>query len=293
MRIYQIDGTRKTQIRSIHDTTVLLSILLCSLAPAWGQTQIDLARQARGVDFTQAPYTKPVKTGSSLPPSCTSGEVFLNPNAPAQMYVCAATNTWSVAGGQGSQLAQLPSLLSVSYTTANVLTVGAECSSATPCRARIGDNVFSYVGAATATVSGGTGTAYFYVSSAGVLTVGHNLTVTCSGGCVAQTGVTAFPAGSIPIGVWGATTGVWDGASAIDSRALLARDAITTDVGLRIIGGGSAAVLSVDQAVVGLRRAAPATPTTSCVSGSWAADAAFYYICVAPNTWRRVGVTLW
>ena len=72
---------------------------------AAAQTQIDLRTQAKSVDFTAATATKPVKTGTALPGSCTVGEMFFKMDAPAgaNLYACTAANTWSVQGGISSQ----------------------------------------------------------------------------------------------------------------------------------------------------------------------------------------------
>ena len=77
---------------------------------ASGQTLINLGTQGRNIDFSNAPATRPVKTGSSLPATCQAGELFFNLAAPAgqNLYACVATNTWALLGsgsGSGSGLA--------------------------------------------------------------------------------------------------------------------------------------------------------------------------------------------
>jgi hypothetical protein len=61
---------------------------------AAGQTQIDLNTQAKNV---------PIKSGASLPGTCTVGQVYFLTNAAtgANLYGCTAVNTWSAQGGQG------------------------------------------------------------------------------------------------------------------------------------------------------------------------------------------------
>jgi hypothetical protein len=61
---------------------------------AAGQTQIDLNTQAKNA---------PIKSGASLPGTCTAGQVYFLTNAAtgANLYGCTAANTWSVQGGQG------------------------------------------------------------------------------------------------------------------------------------------------------------------------------------------------
>ncbi len=63
------------------------------------QTRVDLQNQGKGIDFTQAPSTKPVKTGTVLPATCATGELFLLTGLNIEnLYACAATNTWVAQG---------------------------------------------------------------------------------------------------------------------------------------------------------------------------------------------------
>lgn len=63
-----------------------------------GQTAINLATQARNIDFTNAQYTRPLKTGTALPATCSTGDMFFNISAPAgqNLYGCVATNSWGL-----------------------------------------------------------------------------------------------------------------------------------------------------------------------------------------------------
>jgi hypothetical protein len=152
---------------------------------------------------------------------------------------------------------------------------------------RFGGQVYSFTTGGTVTVSGGTGTAYIYISSGGVLTVGHNVTAICSTGCTAQSGVTAFPLNCIPLFTWTATSGTWDTHGGTDERAFLSGQVLLVGTGLQFTQSAGQTTASVDTTVVGLRVAAPATSSSACVSGTWASSATFYYICVSANTWVR------
>ncbi len=82
---------------------VLASALLASAAS--GQTLVDLRTQTKSVDFTGATTTKPFKSGTVLPATCTVGEAFFQTNAPAgqNVYACTALNAWTLeAGGPGA-----------------------------------------------------------------------------------------------------------------------------------------------------------------------------------------------
>ena len=65
----------------------------------YGQaTLINLGTQGRNVDFSTAPETRPVKTGTALPATCLPGDLFFMTGAPSgqNIYGCAAANTWTV-----------------------------------------------------------------------------------------------------------------------------------------------------------------------------------------------------
>jgi hypothetical protein len=82
---------------------VLASTAAWTAVPAAGQTQVDLRTQTKSVDFTAAPSTRPVKTGTTLPAVCTTGDLFFKTNAPAgsNLYACVAANTWVLQSGGG------------------------------------------------------------------------------------------------------------------------------------------------------------------------------------------------
>jgi hypothetical protein len=87
------------------------NILLLLPAVLLGQTQIDLASQAKRVDFSGASSTKPMKSGTSFPGTCAVGELFFKTDSlPGQnVYGCSATNTWILQGDGGGGPA-LPSM---------------------------------------------------------------------------------------------------------------------------------------------------------------------------------------
>ena len=82
-------------------------LLALATLTAQAQTQIDLRTQAKSVDFSGALSTKPLKTGTALPTSCGTGEVFFNILAPtgANIFACTAPDTWTVEGAGGGNLA--------------------------------------------------------------------------------------------------------------------------------------------------------------------------------------------
>jgi hypothetical protein len=275
-------------------------MIACAAGALHGQiTQLDLHFQSRDVDFSTANSTAPFKSGTSLPPVCSVGQMFFVVNAPAgaNLYGCTSLNGWTLesgSGGSGSGASMASQLgdFAVVNTSATMLTIGANCSATTPCSIRFGALVYSFVSGGSVSISAGTGLAYIYVSSAGALTVGHNLTANCTG-CVALSGITAFPPDAIPLFTWSATGGTWNAAGGVDQRALLSSKSVVASTGLTSAESSGKTVLAVDSTVVSLQTSAPATSSSTCTTGSWATDSSYYYLCVSLNSWRRAALSTW
>ena len=190
-------------------------------------TRVDLKTQAINADFGSFTMTRPFQTGTSLPSTCVGGEMFFKTDAAAgsNLYGCTSTNTWKAQGStsQGGSSPQATTGFSVARTSNTVLTIGEDCTSLSPCKARFGSTVFSYTGLVTVTVTSGTGTILVYVNSNGSLAVGRSSTstpaVNCSG-CQLETPMSQFPIGAIPLFSWTATVGAWD-ATGVDQRTTL------------------------------------------------------------------------
>jgi hypothetical protein len=197
----------------------------------------------------------------------------------------------NVAGAGAASTSQLTDF-QVAKTSDTVLTIGQDCTASTPCNVRFGNTVYTFTASATAMISAGSGTAYVYVAAGGALTVGHDVTLTCSG-CTATSSVTSFPPDSVPLFTWTATNGAWDAAGGVDRRAFLSAKNIRGGIGVAITEAGGETSVSVDSAVVALRVQVPATATSPCTTGSWAADGTHFYVCVAWSTWRRAALSAW
>ena len=89
---------------SLRGLAAALPLLVLACSTAWSQTQIDLPTQTKRVDFTGASYTRPFKSGNTLPATCAVGDVFFNiAAAPGlNIYACTAANTWTVESSAGS-----------------------------------------------------------------------------------------------------------------------------------------------------------------------------------------------
>src|SRR6202044_1626711 len=138
------------------------ALLIALFAGAlYGQlTQLDLRLQSRDVDFSGASATKPFKSGTGLPPSCGQGEIYYRLDASAGMnvYGCTSANAWTLE--QGPPAASMASQLgdfAVTRTAPTTLSIGANCSTTTPCTVRFGSLVYSFGAGGTATISAGSG----------------------------------------------------------------------------------------------------------------------------------------
>jgi len=262
------------------------------------QTQIDLQAQGKNVDFSMSPTTRPLKSGVTLPATCNVGEMFFLSSAAAgaNLYGCAAINGWTVESGTGGSSVQNSSQLAdlvASHSSSTTLVIGATCSAATPCNVRLGSVTFSFTSSTSATISGGSGTAFIYMDSSGNLTVGHNLTATCNSGCVAVPGITAFPPDSVPQFTWTATNGTRDSTGGADRRAFQSTTNVSASTGLLGTTANGHTTLAIDPTLVGIWAPVPSSSSSPCAQGAWSTDTTYYYVCVAANSWLRVALTTW
>ena len=154
------------------------------------------------------------------------------------------------AGASGAQfVSQLLDMAASLNPTSTTLTIGAGCSTATPCNVRFGNAVYALTSPVAATLgSGATGTAFIYVGSDGSVNVGSNMSVACSG-CNAINGVVSYPVNTIPLYTWAATNGIWTTAG-IDKRALLSTKILGVSTGLSTVDTGSQTTMGIDTTVV-------------------------------------------
>jgi hypothetical protein len=275
---------------------IFLAPVLISSGWCQSPTLIDLRSQSKNIDFSTAATTRPFKSGTALPATCSVGAMFYLTNATAgsNLYGCTASNVWTPEiGSAGVPSASQLTDLAAGLGTQNTLTIGATCSSAAPCNVRFGSVVHSFTSSSSATISAGTGMAFVYLDANGNLTVGHNMTVSCTSGCVAVSGISAFPSNSVPLFTWTATNGTWNAAGGADWRAFQSTTIVAAGAGLIGVGANGSTTLSVDPTAVGLWAPVPATASSACAPGSWSADTSYYYVCVAINSWKRAALTIW
>jgi hypothetical protein len=272
--------------------------LLAASAFADAQTQLDLANQSKNVDFSGAISTKPAKAGTAIPASCTLGEAFFKTNAPAgqNLYGCTSTNTWTLMGGAAmdSQLGDF----GASNTSASVQTLGALCSSATPCQIRTGSVLFTMTAPVTLSLSGtsANGTVFWYLSPSQVLTAGHNstATLTCSAGCMVASGIASFPPDATPLWQTTFTSNVWDALNpaTMDKRAFLSRNVIVPGSGVSSVSDPTTGIqtLSTDPTIVPRYFTGSGAPAGTCTAGRdlyTDTSGAHLYFCSSTNTWTQ------
>jgi hypothetical protein len=267
------------------NTWKLVCLAACvSTTLTYAQTRIDLRTQGKNIDFSDATSTRPFRVGTTLPPTCRTGEMFFLSTAPAgnNAYGCIATNVWVSESGTSGSAGSVSSVSGKSgvvtlestdlsdcrtiRSTAQVLIVSA-CSFGFPGSPR------RLLPAATVTLLGGAGVLYIYARPSGTLEVLRNgtLTVNCEG-CVDGGIASDFPADVARIGRWTATAGQWDSVANGDERAFLSGPVqLLPDEGIRVTSGihGQRKV-AIDTAVVHTRSAFQAAQETLCTGAGTA-----------------------
>jgi len=210
----------------------------------------------------------------------TTYDVTIN-FAQAQSGRCVVSSGGAGSGG-AIMAAQLRDFAVVSNNS-TTLTIGGNCSTAAPCNVRVGGQIYSFTSGATVTLAGGSGTAYFYVDVNGLLTVGHNLAVSCTG-CTAVSGITAFPPNAVPLFTWAAANNVWSASGPMDYRAFLGGQYVTAGTGILVSASGPALQVGVNTAVVPTYLKAGATLSFPSINaGTCAADQTISFPGAAPG----------
>ncbi len=119
-------GWGKILVATAATTAVLFAVTLN------GSLQVLGTLTASIVDFTASTSTAPMKTGTSLPGTCATGQAFFKTDAAAgqNIYLCTAANTWTqVQGGGGGSASSRPS---TRYIVAQTDFGGVSWSQSTP-----------------------------------------------------------------------------------------------------------------------------------------------------------------
>ena len=153
------------------------------------------------------------------------------------------------SSGSGSTSATL-NVLGVTYSSGNTLTIGGGCSPSAPCNVRFGNNVLSITTSSTVTWQSGTGTAFLYITAAGAVVVGSNLTLTCAGGCITASGTSSFPVNTVPLFTWNALLTGWDPTGGRDARAYLSTKLVSAGTGVLLVESAQQSTIAVDTTLI-------------------------------------------
>jgi hypothetical protein len=171
------------------------------------------------------------------------------------------------------------------------LKVGTDCSERTPCNARSGNFVRSFKSPAAIRPSSSTsGSVFVYLDGSSNLMAGSKVNLTCQG-CAYSPGVTQFPPDSIPLFTCTVVAGAFQPTGCTDLRAVFWTTGIVSGTGVRITGKPGAETVSIDPTLVSLHVLAPPKVShDTCSTGQFSFDTDYYYICTAPNTWKRLAL---
>lgn len=108
--------------------------ILLAAAPTFclciAQTAVDLRTQSKSVDFSSAASTRPFKTGTTLPATCSVGDSFFKSDATAgvNLYGCTAPGVWTALNSIDvpASSGQAGKVLSSDGTTARWTTVAGD-----------------------------------------------------------------------------------------------------------------------------------------------------------------------
>jgi hypothetical protein len=171
------------------------------------------------------------------------------------------------------------------------LKVGIDCSERTPCNARSGNFVRSFKTSAAIKPSNQTsGSVLVYLDGSSNLVAGSKVNLTCQG-CAYAPGVTQFPPDSIPLFTCTVVSGAFQPTGCVDLRAIFSTTGIVSGTGVLITGKPGTETVSIDPTLVSLHVLAPPKMShDTCSTGQFSYDTDYYYVCTAPNTWKRVAL---
>jgi hypothetical protein len=218
-------------------------LFLLVVAGLQAQSYLDLKHQSQNADFSTARFTKPFRMGTSLPSTCSVGEAFFQTGIQAgqNLYLCAATDTWS------SQIPSVGVLGIADLRDCRITYGGSSATIATPCAIRVGSVIHTLSGSSTLTLSGASasGTVFVYWDSLGQLTAAESsaATLTCNIGCLTVS-ASGFPLGATPIATLEFAANAFQ--SLTDLRVLTNTRSVLCGVGLMCVENPISGELSVE-----------------------------------------------
>jgi hypothetical protein len=99
----------------------LLILALAAGSCGYAQTLINLQTQGKAVDFSNSNSTRPVKTGTVLPATCSAGELYFKRDAPPgqNLYGCTASNVWMPLASGSVAATATPAPNAIPYSDSN------------------------------------------------------------------------------------------------------------------------------------------------------------------------------
>jgi hypothetical protein len=180
------------------------------------------------------PVPGPSQLGGVNSVSCSAGTHVVGINTNGSV-TCSADS--GGGGGGASAVAGLTDFKPARGTTTvtnDTVAGDSACSSSAPCNLVYNGAVTAATGAFSGVLSGtsASGTVYAYADN-GVFKLGHNTsaTLTCTG-CTMATGVSGFPAGTLPLWSWTFTSNVFDSAGFTDARSAFTQNTYGYNYGL-------------------------------------------------------------
>lgn len=208
---------------------------------------------------------------------------------------------WNFVNASGGGVGSASQLSDFALVTVNSSSqaIGSSCSASAPCQIRNGPIVYSLTAAATAYISGSSasGNVYWYLTAGNVLTVGHNTgaTLNCSANCQVSTGITGFPADSVPLWLSSFTSNAWSPiVESMDQRAVYAHNVVSPGSGIASSDDPTTGIktLTTDSTIVPRYFTGSGAPGINCTTGR-----DFYtnvvsstaYFCESTNNWGLFG----
>lgn len=268
----------------------------------YGCTATNVWTQLGGSSSTYS-FSAPLSlngTTVSIPQATNSSSGFLlsndwitfNAKQPAGNYLTALTGDVT-ASGPGSVLATLATVNSSPGQCGDAAHV---CQLTTNAKGLVTGQTAIAISAAGSNVSGpasSTNTAFPRWNGTGGNTLQDSQVTADSSGNISTPGNI-----SVGVGSGKAGTAVFSAGSAVTcptgSFCLMAPASIGTSFLWTLPNAdasGNLAVSSDQISVVPGAVSAPATSSSSCITGQWANDSNYYYVCIAANTWKRVALS--
>lgn len=151
-------------------TSIVISsaVALTAAVAGLGQTRLDLGNQGQNYDFSGAGFTRPVQTGTTLPQTCSTGQLFYNTATlpGGNLFGCTVPGVWTLESSSAANFNTIVSpdgsvipiiagsSLDLSVNEATVATVSGNSDLTGSNRMGLGGNGFVSITLPNETVTG-------------------------------------------------------------------------------------------------------------------------------------------